>query len=124
MASQILVCMERIQSRKLAKYSRYGSSVRKQVYIYGVLDSEPTRIDRAVGTAWSVSGWLMTWFCEYIGAAATQALRDRVCAELTTTFASDYTAEISLVEMLSPQMIASYTKRATGQKYLLTPNPS
>jgi NADPH2:quinone reductase len=124
MASQILVCMERIQSRKLTKYSRYGSPVRKQVYIYGVLDSEPTRIDRAVGTAWSVSGWLMTWFCEHIGAEATQVLQDRVCAELTTTFASDYTAEISLAEMLSPQVIASYTKRATGQKYLLNPNPS
>jgi NADPH2:quinone reductase len=36
MASQILLGMERVQSRKLASFSRYGSPVHKQVYIYGV----------------------------------------------------------------------------------------
>jgi NADPH:quinone reductase len=83
--------------------------------------SEPTRIDRAVGTAWGVGGWLMTWFCQRIGPEATQRLRDRIRAELTPTFATDYTAEISMTDMLSPE-IASYMKRATGQKYLLRPN--
>jgi hypothetical protein len=81
-----------------------------------------TRIDRAVGTAWGVGGWLMTWFCEKIGPEASGLLRDRVCAELTTTFASSYTAEVSLSDLLAPEMITSYTRRATGQKYLLTPN--
>ncbi|MBV9562364.1 MAG: zinc-binding dehydrogenase [Bradyrhizobium sp.] len=122
MASRILAGMERVQSRKLTSYSRYGSPTHRQVYIYGILDPEPTRIDRSVGTAWSVGGWLMTWFCERIGAEATQRLRDRVRSELTTTFASDYAAEISLSDLLSPALITSYLKRATGQKYLLKPN--
>lgn len=122
LASQILIAMERVQSRKQVGYSRYGSSTHKQVYIYGVLDPGPTRIDRAAGSAWGVGGWLMTWFCQKIGPEATQLLRDRVCAELTTTFASTYTAEISLSRLLDPETIASFAKRATGQKYLLTPN--
>jgi NADPH:quinone reductase-like Zn-dependent oxidoreductase len=122
LASQILIAMEHAQSRKQITYSRYGSATHKQVYIYGVLDPGPTGIDRAAGTAWGVGGWLMTWFCQKIGLEATQLLRDRVCAELTTTFASSYTAELSLNDLLAPEMITSYTRRATGQKYLLTPN--
>jgi NADPH2:quinone reductase len=121
-ASQILNSMERVQSRRLSSYSRYGSPTHKQVYIYGILNPEPTRIDRAAGTAWGVGGWLMTWFCQKIGPEATQRLRDRICTELTTTFASEYTAEISLQDVLSPALIGSYTKRTTGKKYLLTPN--
>jgi NADPH2:quinone reductase len=122
LASQILIAMERAQSRKQKAYSRYGSATHKQVYIYGVLDPGPTRIDRAAGSAWGVGGWLMTWFCQKIGPEATQLLRNRVCAELTTTFASTYTAELSLSDLLAPEMITFYTRRATGQKYLLTPN--
>jgi NADPH2:quinone reductase len=122
MASQILLGMERVQSRKLTSFSRYGSPTHKQVYIYGVLDAEPTQIERAVGMAWGVGGWLMTWFCQKIGPEATQRLQDRICTELTTTFATDYTAEISLTDMLSPEIITSYTRRASGQKYLLRPN--
>jgi len=49
-------------------------------------------------------------------------LRDRVAAELTTTFASHYTAEISLTEALSPDVIAAYSRLATGEKYLIVPN--
>jgi hypothetical protein len=59
-----------------------------------------------------------------IGPQDAQRLRDRVAAELTTTFASHYTAEISLAHALSPDVIAAYSKRATGEKYLITPNKS
>ena len=51
-----------------------------------------------------------------------QALKDRVVAELTTTFASNYTHEISLTEALQPEIIAAYAKRATGAKYLICPH--
>ena len=50
----------------------------------------------------------MTWFYQKIGPDAAKRLRDRVAAELTTTFASHYTAEISLTEALSPEVIAAY----------------
>jgi NADPH:quinone reductase len=35
-----------------------------------------------------------------------------------------YTAEISLREALSPAVIAAYSKRATGEKYLIVPSRS
>ena len=71
--------------------------------------------------AWGVGGWLMTWFYEKIGLQDAQRLRERVSAELTTTFASRYTAEIGLAEALSPEVIRGYRRAATGQKYLILP---
>ena len=54
LAGQILTCME-IAANKTAKvYSRYGSSVHKQVYIYGGLDLRPTELNRAFGMAWGI----------------------------------------------------------------------
>jgi NADPH:quinone reductase-like Zn-dependent oxidoreductase len=122
LVATILSCMEAAAGRKAAAYSRYGSSIHKQVYIYGGLDTGPTQISRNFGMAWGIGGWLMTWFLEKIGPKDAQRLRDRVAAELTTVFASRYTAEISLAEALAPAVIAAYAKRATGEKYLITPN--
>ena len=123
LANQILICMEAAINRKATSYSRYGSAVHKQVYSYGVLDTRPIEIDRSnVGMAWSVSGWLLTYFLEKIGPQAIQKLRERIVAELKTTFASHYTAEISLAEALRPDVIQAYSRRATGEKYLINPN--
>ncbi|MBL8268820.1 zinc-binding dehydrogenase [Steroidobacter sp.] len=123
LANQILICMEAAINRKQTTYNRYGSPVHKQVYTYGVLDNRPLEIDRSnVGMAWGVGGWLLTYFLEKIGPQATQKLRERIAAELKTTFASHYTAEISLVEALQPEVIAAYNRRATGEKYLINPN--
>lgn len=123
LANQILIAMETAINRKVTTYNRYGSAVHKQVYIYGVLDTRPIEIDRAsVGMAWGVGGWLLTYFLEKIGPQATQKLRERIVAELKTTFASHYTAEISLTEALQPDVIKAYHRRATGEKYLINPN--
>ena len=54
--------------------------------------------------------------------AEAQKLRERVVAELKTTFASHYTQVISLQEALQFENIAAYGKRATGEKYLINPN--
>src|SRR6266702_1296601 len=122
LAGQILTCME-ISANKTAKvYSRYGSSVHKQVYIYGSLDTRPTELNRAFGMTWSVGGWLLFPFLMKIGASDGQRLRQRVVDELKTTFASHYTKVISLQETLDLSHIAVYAKRATGEKYLINPN--
>jgi NADPH:quinone reductase len=122
LVATILTCMERAAGRTATSYNRYGSSTHKQVYIYGGLDLRPTELGRNFGMAWGVGGWLVTWFLQKIGSRDTQRLRERVAAELTTTFATHYTAEISLLEALAPAVIAAYNKRATGEKYLITPN--
>jgi NADPH:quinone reductase-like Zn-dependent oxidoreductase len=122
LCGQILSCMESALSANATTYSRYGSPVHKQVYIYGGLDTGPTELNRNFGMAWGVGGWLVMTFLGKIGPEAAQRLRDRVTAELKTTFASHYTAEISLAEALRLDVIAEYDKRATGEKYLINPN--
>ncbi|MES2198293.1 MAG: zinc-binding dehydrogenase [Pseudomonadota bacterium] len=122
LAGQILTCME-IAINKTAKvYSRYGSSVHKQVYIYGGLDIRPTELNRSFGMAWGIGGWLLFPFLQKIGPADGAKLRARVVAELKTTFASHYTQVVSLQEVLQLDHIAVYNKRATGEKYLINPN--
>lgn len=121
---QILAAMEAAAARAMPEFSRYGSTVHKQLYIYGGLDRGPTEFNRAFGMAWSMGGWLLTPFLERIGPAAAQALRERVASEITTTFASTYTREVSLAETLSLEAIAVYGKQATGEKYLVTPQKS
>jgi NADPH:quinone reductase-like Zn-dependent oxidoreductase len=122
LAGQILNCME-VAANKTAKvYSRYGSSVYKQVYIYGSLDPRPVELNRAFGMAWGVGGWLLFPFLQKIGMADGLKLRARVASELKTTFASHYTRVVSLQEALQLQNIAVYAKRATGEKFLINPN--
>lgn len=121
LAGQILSCMETAAVKRMKTYSRYGSDTFKQVYIYGGLDTSPTLLNRSFGFSWSLNGFLLTPFLQKIGPAETQKLRDRVVAELTTTFASHYSHEISLADALKPDVIAGYNKRATGEKYLICP---
>ena len=68
-----------------------------------------------------LAGQLLTGFLIKIGPEAGQKLRQRVIDELKTTFASHYTAEISLAETLDPAVIAAYQKKATGEKFLINP---
>ncbi len=122
LAGQILTCMEAALNRGAKEYSRYGSTTHKQVYIYGALDTGPTEFVRNFGTAWGIGGWLLFPFLQKIGKEAAQALRQRVAAELKTTFASNYAKEISLFEALQPDAVAIYGRRSTGMKYLINPN--
>lgn len=122
LAGQILAAMETAANRTAKEYSRYGSTIHKQVYIYGGLDRGPTEFNRAFGMAWGIGGWLLTPFLQKIGAEGAQKLRERVAAEIRTTFASSYTKEVSLAEALQLTEIAVYGKQATGEKYLVNPN--
>jgi NADPH2:quinone reductase len=124
LAGQILTCMEAALNAKPAPYSRYGSPIHKQVYIYGGLGvgMGPIELQRNFGFAWGVGGWLVTPFLQKIGPAATERLKQRVAAELKTTFASRYAGELSLFEALDLKNIAVYSKASTGHKYLINPN--
>jgi NADPH:quinone reductase len=122
LAGQILAAMETAASRTAKEYSRYGSTTHKQVYIYGGLDRGPTEFHRTFGMAWGVGGWLLTAFLQKIGFEAAQKLRERIAAEIKTTFASTYAKEVSLAEALRIEEIMVYSKQATGEKYLINPN--
>tara|TARA_B100000579_G_scaffold437305_1_gene466110 strand:- start:245 stop:1378 length:1134 start_codon:yes stop_codon:yes gene_type:complete len=119
---QILSAMEIAANKSAKEYSRYGSDVFKQVYIYGGLDPSPTVLNRSYGLQWGLGGWLLTPFIAKVGPEKFQEMRDRVAKEIKTTFASNYTQEISLEEMLQPDILKTYAKQATGTKYLVTPH--
>jgi NADPH2:quinone reductase len=122
LAGQILHCMEAAATATASEYSVYGSSVHKQVYIYGGLDRSPTELVRSFGMMWSVGGWLLTPFLMKLGVEGMLRLRARVAAELTTTFASHYTDEVSLTGALSLDAIRTYARQSTGQKFLIRPS--
>jgi NADPH:quinone reductase-like Zn-dependent oxidoreductase len=122
MAETILGAMEAAALRHMTTYSRYGSPTHKQVYIYGGLDRGVTTLSRSYGMAYGVGGWLVMSALAKFGAETARRLNERVAAEITTTFASSYSAEISLQDALSPDVINVYRKSATGEKYLITPN--
>lgn len=122
LASDILNAMEEAINATAAEYSRYGSAVHKQVYVYGGLDTGPTVLTRNFGMAWGLGGWLLTPFLQTAGAETIGRLRARVGEELATTFASTYTREVSLAGMLAPEAYTAYVKRATGEKFLVTPH--
>jgi NADPH:quinone reductase-like Zn-dependent oxidoreductase len=121
LASQILSCMEIASVASMADYSRYGSTTHKQVYIYGGLDTSPTVLTRSFGFAWGLGGWLVSSFLQGIAPEEFQDMRQRVVAGLQSTFASTYTCEVSLAGALLPESLAGYSKKATGEKYLVTP---
>jgi NADPH:quinone reductase-like Zn-dependent oxidoreductase len=122
LAGQILTAMEAAAVSKATGYQRYGSSIHKQVYIYGGLDTGPTEINRSFGLTWGLGGWLLTNFLIKIGAEEAEKLRQRVAREIKTTFASRYTRVVSLAGALELDAIAAYNKRATGEKFLINPN--
>src|ERR1700744_136660 len=115
LAGQILTGMEVAANKSAKVYSRYGSSVHKQVYIYGMLDPAPTEFNRAFGMAWGIGGWLLFSFLQKIGAAEAMKWRARVVADLKPPFESHYTQVVSLAEALQPVHLAVYGKRATGE---------
>lgn len=122
LSSQILTAMEVAANKTATEFSRYGSDKFKQVYIYGGLDRNPTTLTRSFGFSWGLGGWLLTPFIGRVGQERFGQLRKRVADEIDTTFESKYSDIISLEQALSPDCILSYTKQATGEKYLIKPD--
>lgn len=121
LASRILTCMEAAANRNAGGFSRYGSNVYKQVYIYGGLERSSTTLTRNFGMSWGLGGWLLTPFLQKIGPEAAQKLRQRVADEIDTTFKSSYSKRVSLREALSLDAIRAYGGQHTGEKYLIQP---
>ena len=121
LASNILSAMEAAAARTPGAYSIYGSIKHKQVYLYGGLNTSETTLTRGYGMAWGVGGWLLPSFMARVGMKVVMGLQARVAKELTTTFASHYTNEVSLEEALQAETVGSYIAKATGEKFVICP---
>lgn len=120
-SSQMLGAMEAAAVSRMGAYSRYGSDQMKQVYIYGALDVGPTVLNRNFGLTWSLSGWLLTPFMAKAGPEIVGRMRARVAAELTTTFKSHYSHQVTLAEAVDVATMQAYNAKRTGEKYLIRP---
>ncbi|HET6154291.1 MAG TPA: zinc-binding dehydrogenase [Marmoricola sp.] len=121
LVGEILNAMEAAIVAPNAPYSRYGSDVHKQVYVYGALDPRPIELRRRFGFAWGVGGWLLTPFLARTSGADLARLQQRVADELTTTFVSHYTDQIGLGAALDVATLQRCVRQATGEKFLLLP---
>jgi NADPH2:quinone reductase len=122
LAGMIMAAMETALTRDDPVYNGYGSARIKQLYIYGALDGAPTVLHRqSFGFAWGIGGWLLFPFLQKAEPATVARMRKRVIDELHTTFASHYTAVISLAEALTPDCLKAYQRKATGEKFLIDP---
>jgi len=118
----VLKAMEQVAVSQMSEFSRYGSNQQKKMYIYGRLDLQnPTILTPSYGLQWSIAGWLLTPFLARAGMETVVRMRQRVQANLTTTFASHYKAKVTLEGMLEKDAICDYRQMKTGEKYLVTP---
>ncbi len=117
----ILTCMELAFNKDAENWSPYGSTVFKQLYLYGGLDLSPTTLSRGYGMSWGIGGFLLPLFMGRVGMERMMELQQRVASELKTTFASHYSHEISLTDMLDADIARAYQAKKTGEKYLVNP---
>jgi len=121
LAGQILSAMEAHCLAQVSEYNRYGSKVHKQVYFYGGLDTRPSELDRSYGMSWSVGGWLIFDELERMKVERLDALRSRISAQMQSTFACEFAGELSMAELLDPDILRVIAQRSTGAKYLVNP---
>lgn len=122
LAGQILAAIERVAVGRSGSYSPYGSNVHKQVYIYGGLGQGPIVLEGWYGMAWGLGGFLVDPSLSRFGPDTAAAMRQRVAAEIKTTFATNFAGEFSLPQALDLGSIAQFSQRATGGKFLITPS--
>ena len=99
----------------------FGSSHHKQLYFYGNLDKSPTSFKHSFGTLWGMGRYQLGTFLQKLEPDAVVAMRRKIVSEITSTFATTYSREISLKEALSSEAIAIYHTCPTGEKYLINP---
>jgi NADPH2:quinone reductase len=118
----LLEAMEDVAAAQMGFYSPYGSLDLKSVFIYGHLDRSPTVLHNSrYGMLWDVRQWALPQTMARVGAERIGEMQQRVLAGLKTTFASQFTREISLAQALGPENLRAYARMATGEKFLINP---
>ena len=82
----------------------------------------PTTLKRHYGMKWGIGGWLLTDFLEKTTAEKMKGLQQRAATGIKSTFATQFTAEISLAQALTMEAISEYSAQRTGKKYLINPS--
>ncbi len=120
--SDILTAMEQVGSKDAKGFNTYGSDTNKQVYIYGGLNISPSTLNRAYGMTWGIGGWLLMRFLSKLSVEKIMALHKKVADEINTTFAIEFSEELSFEQAMTPENIMRYNAKKTGEKFLINPN--
>lgn len=89
-----------------------------QLYNYGFLDTRPSTMTAEQKKRNEF--WLLPMWAAKNRTKFSENMR-RVTAEITTTFVTNYTAEVGLVQAVTVEALQVYAKQETGKKYLLNP---
>lgn len=122
LAGRIMAAMEEVFAPPPEAYDIYGSRRLKQVYVYGGLTPGAIEIQRGLGSAWSVGGWLMMNYLATLSDEEVAAMKARVTEEIETTFHTEFAEEITLDDMLDPQRLRALKRMASGAKVLVRLN--
>lgn len=121
-AQTLLSAMEDVAAARLPAFSPYGSAENKQVFLYGHLDPAPIALDiKGLGMIWELRHWAMPATMARVSPERAMEMTLRVAGGLKTTFASHFSREVSLDDMLDPDVLRACARTATGEKYLLNP---
>jgi hypothetical protein len=122
MPGTLLGAFEDAAAARLRYWAPYGSPDDKRVLIYGRLDEAPLVLDPgAYGMIWRLEHWYMGATLARIDPSRIGAMRERVLAGITTTFASDFAREIPLSGLLDRDTLVAAARQSTGGKFLVNP---
>lgn len=119
LAGALIAAMDAAKARN--NFGAGKSDLPSKVYIYGNLDPSPTIVNRGFAHSWSIAGWVLPAILKAMGPDRVGELKQRIATELTAVFAGQYARTVSLTEMIAPQTIVAYARRATGAKHLVDP---
>eukprot|EP00924_Labyrinthula_sp_SR-Ha-C_P008988 augustus_masked-scaffold_2-processed-gene-8.45-mRNA-1 protein AED:1.00 eAED:1.00 QI:0/-1/0/0/-1/1/1/0/386 len=124
----ILGTMEQVQRSKLtpaqkaATPSKYGTNVMKTIYVYGGLDLSNISIPRTMGFAFSIQGFLVTYYMQTLAPEKVGELFKYVAENLETLFASGFGAEVEFEDFLKKEVFEKAIAMKSGLKTVLFPN--
>ncbi|MFT4628420.1 MAG: NADPH2:quinone reductase [Myxococcota bacterium] len=122
LANTVLAAMEAALCARGLPADLYGTTVHKQVYQYGRLDTGPTELTGSYGMYWGVAGWLVSPRLSALGPKRTLEMRRYAVEERNGIFASHYAETVGLDDLLDPDTARAVNKKGTHGKVLVDPS--
>eukprot|EP00924_Labyrinthula_sp_SR-Ha-C_P012840 augustus_masked-scaffold_12-processed-gene-0.7-mRNA-1 protein AED:1.00 eAED:1.00 QI:0/-1/0/0/-1/1/1/0/379 len=111
-----------MNEKERAAASKYGSPVKKTLYIYGGLDPSEIRTPRTIGLSFSVEGFLFaTWFLRLNPEQRLVEFK-KVADNLTTIFKSEFGVELDYDNFVKLDNYKNCVEQKSNSKVLLLPN--
>eukprot|EP00924_Labyrinthula_sp_SR-Ha-C_P012850 snap_masked-scaffold_12-processed-gene-0.46-mRNA-1 protein AED:1.00 eAED:1.00 QI:0/-1/0/0/-1/1/1/0/383 len=108
--------------RERAAVGKYGSNVKKTLYVYGALDFNDIRIPITVGKRYSVEGFLLFQWFGPLSAEEKAKQFKKVADNISTVFKSEYGVELGYEDFVKLENYKNCIEQKSNSKVLLLPN--